>query len=246
MKAMILAAGLGTRLKELTKTRPKCLMEAGGKTLLAHVLERLSQQGVTDFVINTHYLAEAVELYIEDYVKDHRSFEHRLQTVFEPTLLETGGGLLNAKGHLMDDDFVVHNADIYSNINVQDLMKDHKQHQPFGTLAVMTRPSRRKLLFYQQQLVGWQNDEQRVFFKPLPDDVQADQLEAYGFSGVYALSPKVFQFMPEEVKPFSIIDTFKEIVLKGGVIRAKVYQNVEWVDIGTPEKLETLQKKLAN
>ena len=246
MKAMILAAGLGTRLKELTKTRPKCLMVAGGKTLLAHVIERISQQGVNGFVINTHYLADKVEVYLEDYLKDHESFSNRLQTIYEPTLLETGGGILNAKSHLMDDDFVVHNADIYSDINVQTLMDSHKKHQVLGTLAVMERPSRRKLLFHQQQLIGWQNDEQRVFFKSLPDGVEDDQLEAYGFSGIYALSPKVFDYMPEEVKPFSIIDTFKSIVLSGGVIRAEVYQEAEWIDIGTPEKLESLQKKLEN
>src|SRR5688572_3436769 len=148
MKAMVLAAGLGTRLGELTKSRPKALAEVGGKTLLEIVLTRLRRIGITDVVINVHHFGDM----IVDYLQAHANFNMHIEISAEDILLDTGGGLKKARGFFLDDPgatkepFILHNVDVVSTIDIPRLLDAHNGTGAIATLAVQTRTSSRYLL----------------------------------------------------------------------------------------------------
>ncbi|MGB2644700.1 MAG: sugar phosphate nucleotidyltransferase [Candidatus Acidiferrum sp.] len=150
MKAMILAAGLGTRLRPLTNDRPKALVELNGRTLLEITIARLASFGVDEFIVNVHHFADQVA----DYLKSKNNFGFRIELSREDDLLlDTGGGLKKASwfflkdaSHL-DEAFVLHNVDVISNIDLNAMLQFHKDHQALATLAVQSRESSRQLLF---------------------------------------------------------------------------------------------------
>jgi NDP-sugar pyrophosphorylase family protein len=157
MKAMILAAGLGTRLRPLTNDRPKALVEINGRTLLEITLTRLKTFGVTDAIINVHHFADRVV----DYLKAHKNFGLHIEISREDDLLlDTGGGLRKAAWFFsdpnrLDEPFVLHNVDVLTDIDLSAMLAFHRQHQALATLAVRQRPSSRLLLFNaQNQLLG--------------------------------------------------------------------------------------------
>jgi mannose-1-phosphate guanylyltransferase len=158
MKAMILAAGLGTRLRPLTDTRPKALVEINGRTLLEITLTRLRTFGVTEAIVNVHHFADMVV----DYLKSKNNFNMRLEISREDDqLLDTGGGLKKAAWFFQhdpahpDEPFLLHNVDVISNIDLNAMLQFHKDHQALATLAVQARESSRQLLFNNQlQLAG--------------------------------------------------------------------------------------------
>jgi NDP-sugar pyrophosphorylase family protein len=158
MKAMILAAGLGTRLRPLTYSRPKALVELNGRTLLEITLTRLRTFGVTEAIINVHHFADMVV----DYLKTKNNFNMRLEISREDhQLLDTGGGLKKASWFFQDDPatldepFLLHNVDVLSNIDLRAMLRFHTQNLALATLAVQPRPSSRQLLFTPQlQLTG--------------------------------------------------------------------------------------------
>jgi NDP-sugar pyrophosphorylase family protein len=159
MKAMILAAGLGTRLRPLTDTRPKALVELAGRTLLEITLTRLRTFGITEFIINTHHFADQVI----DYLKSNNNFGMRIEISREDVLLDTGGGLKKAAWFFLensspheparpdssqiDEPFLLHNVDIISTIDLARMLQFHKEHHALATLAVQSRESSRQLLF---------------------------------------------------------------------------------------------------
>src|SRR5438067_8235182 len=157
MKAMILAAGLGTRLRPLTDDRPKALVEIGGRTLLDLTLTRLREFGVREVIINVHHFASMVV----DYLRVNNNFGMRLEVSREESLLDTGGGLKKA-GHFFtdgsaqnDEPFILHNVDVLSTIDLGQMIEFHNQSGALATLAVKDRKSSRYLLFDQQlQLCG--------------------------------------------------------------------------------------------
>jgi len=155
MKAMILAAGLGTRLGHHTLHRPKALVEVNGKPLLAHVVEKLVAAGVSEIVVNVHHFARK----IVDYLASH-DFGVRIFTSDETDLLlDTGGGIVRAR-HLLDgnEPFLVHNVDILSDIDIKGLAEHHRTHNALATLAVGQRKSSRYFLFDRyMKLAGWRN-----------------------------------------------------------------------------------------
>jgi NDP-sugar pyrophosphorylase family protein len=154
---MILAAGLGTRLRPLTDTRPKALVEIAGRTLLEITLTRLRTFGITEVIINVHHLADQVI----DYLKSRKNFGMRLEISSEDILLDTGGGLKKAAwffledpAHL-DDPFLLHNVDVLSTIDFALMLQFHKEHRALATLAVQARETSRPLLFNEHaQLCG--------------------------------------------------------------------------------------------
>lgn len=149
MKAMILAAGLGTRLRPLTDTRPKALVEVSGRTLLEITLSRLSSFGVRDVIINVHHFPDM----IVDYLKAHNNFGLHIEISREEQLLDTGGGLKKASWFFLqdsphaDEPFILHNVDVISSIDLRRLLEYHNEKQALATLAVQHRQSSRQLLF---------------------------------------------------------------------------------------------------
>ncbi|HKM81954.1 MAG TPA: nucleotidyltransferase family protein [Candidatus Acidoferrum sp.] len=149
MKAMILAAGLGTRLRPLTDTRPKALVEVAGRTLLEITLSRLSSFGVRDVIINVHHFPEM----ILDYLKVHNNFGLHIEISREERLLDTGGGLKKASWFFLQDSahaeepFILHNVDVISAIDLRRMLEYHMEKQALATLAVQHRKSSRQLLF---------------------------------------------------------------------------------------------------
>src|SRR5712664_4970647 len=149
MKAMILAAGLGTRLKPLTDTRPKTLVELSGRTLLEITLSRLRTFGISEVIVNLHHFADMVI----DYLKANKNFGMRIEISREDVLLDTGGGLKKAAWFFLeessraDEPFLLHNVDVISTIDFAPMVQAHKANQALATLAVQERESSRQLLF---------------------------------------------------------------------------------------------------
>src|SRR5713101_2880184 len=149
MKAMILAAGLGTRLRTLTENRPKALVELSGGTLLENTLPRLRTSGVTEVIVNVHHFADMVT----DYLKSHKNFGLRIEISREEVLLDTGGGLKKTAWFFLEDPsrldepFVLHNVDVISTIDFKRMLQFHKDNQALATLAVQSRETSRYLLF---------------------------------------------------------------------------------------------------
>jgi mannose-1-phosphate guanylyltransferase len=154
MKAMILAAGLGTRLRPLTDTRPKALVEVAGRTLLEITLNRLRTFGITEVIVNVHHFADMVV----DYLKSSNNFGMRIEISREDVLLDTGGGLKKAAWFFLEDSarrdpsqihepFLLHNVDVISNIDLRRMLQFHTENQALATLAVQNRETSRPLLF---------------------------------------------------------------------------------------------------
>lgn len=153
MKAMILAAGLGTRLRPLTNDRPKALVEVAGKPLLEHAITKLTQQGTRDIIINTHHFAEK----IAEFLESKKNFGVHIELSHEPTLLDTGGGL-NKAAHFFNDGepFLLYNTDVLSNIDLGAMLAVHQRTGALATLAVRDRKTSRYFLFDDDgRLVGW-------------------------------------------------------------------------------------------
>lgn len=239
MKAMVFAAGFGTRLGELTANRPKCLVEAGGTTILELVIERLKQAGVNEIVINLHYLGEQIKAFVES----KAGFGLRVHFSEEPKILGTGGGLKQAAQFFRDDPyFLVHNSDVYSELDLTQLIAAHRGTEAVATLAMMSRPTERALLFDQAgKLVGYQSGKQgecktvRECSNPL----------ALGFSGIQVCSPRIFNFMANEQGEFSTIRAYMNAAASGEAVLAYRMEQAYWIDMGTPERLAELRARLA-
>ncbi len=190
MKAMILAAGLGTRLRPLTDDRPKALVEIDGRTLLEITLSRLRTFGVREVIINVHHFADM----IVEYLKANDNFGMRIEVSREEVLLDTGGGLKKAAHFFLEDSsrpeepFILHNVDVLSTIDLRRMVQFHTENQALATLAVQDRKTSRYLLFDEQlQLCGRRSgrDQNLNSFDP------RQQLQALAFSGIHVISPRL-------------------------------------------------------
>lgn len=238
MKAMILAAGLGTRLRPLTDDRPKALVTIGGRTLLEIALARLRAFGVRDVIINVHHYAEMIVAYL----KANGNFGMRIEISREETLLDTGGGLKKAapffldSGGSFDEPFIVHNVDVLSTIDLERMVRFHTEHDALATLAVQDRETSRHLLFDRQaQLCG-----RRTGRAPdCKDEIArpAAQAEELAFSGIHVISPRIFSKMKEE-GVFSIIPTYLHLAAHGEKILAFRVDGYYWRDLGRPESIQ--------
>lgn len=209
MKAMIFAAGMGTRLKPLTDTMPKALVPVGGKPLLAWQLDKLVAAGATNIIVNIHHFANQVEQYLADYVLPEGVCVHISDE--RTALLETGGALKKAAPWLAADDgpVLVHNVDILSNV---DLKNFYARNRSAGTtLLVSERSTNRYLLFDESgRLMGWTNTQTGEVRSPYAKERLAD-CRKYAFSGIQLVSPDLFPLMKGWPERFSIIDFYLHI-----------------------------------
>jgi NDP-sugar pyrophosphorylase family protein len=243
MKAMILAAGLGTRLRPLTDDRPKALVEVGGRTLLEITLSRLRAFGVSEVIVNVHHFAEMVV----DCLKANGNFGMRIEISREEVLLDTGGGLkkaawffLEASGRL-DEPFILHNVDVISTMDLGRVVRFHNEHQALATLAVQERDTTRYLLFDEQlRLCGRRagRDGTAELVRP------AQSVQAWGFSGIHVISPRLFAMMTEE-GAFSIIDSYLRLAARGESILAFRADEYYWRDLGRPENVARAEQDAA-
>ena len=235
MKAMILAAGLGTRLRPLTDDRPKALVEVAGRTLLELTLTRLSSFGIHDVIINAHHFADM----IFDYLKAHDNLGLHLEISREEILLDTGGGLKKASWFFLEDSraaeepFILHNVDILSTIDLRRMVQVHTQKQALATLAVQRRESSRLLLFDDSfRLCG-----RRAAWDQQPEVVcPATHLQPLAFCGVHVISPQLLRMLQEE-GVFSIIDSYLQLAAQGEAILGLETDESYWRDLGKPDDL---------
>jgi NDP-sugar pyrophosphorylase family protein len=245
MRAMILAAGLGTRLRPLTDDRPKALVEINDRTLLAITLSRLRSFGVSEVIVNVYHFADM----ITEYLRANDNFGMRIEISREEALLDTGGGLKRAAYFFIDDSghpeepFIVHNVDVLSAIDLRRMMQCHNENQALATLAVQDRKTARYLLFDERlQLCGRQSGSDQ------PELVRGCQkLERLAFSGIQVISPRLLGMMIED-GAFSIVTSYLRLAAQGEKILAFRADEYYWRDVGTPENMtqaaEDLRQKV--
>jgi len=241
MRAMILAAGLGTRLRPLTDDRPKALVEVGGHTLLEITLRRLREFGIHQVIINVHHFADMVV----DYLKKNDDFGMEIAISREDELLDTGGGLKRAAWFFSEeaDDgepFLLHNVDVLSTIDFEQMVEFHRQHQALATLAVQDRETSRYLLFDEER---WLCGRQAGRNQP-PEMMQPSRsTRALAFSGVHVISPRFLSLMTEQ-GVFSIITSYLRLAAQGENIMAFRADAYYWRDLGKPENVAQAEQDL--
>ena len=234
MKALIFAAGKGTRLKPFTDHHPKALAKVNGVPLLERNIQYLKGFGITDFVINIHHFGDQIVAFL----KKNDNFGCKIEVSDESNeLLETGGGLIFAKEFLNHgEDFLIMNADILTKININDFVSYHKESKDFATLAVSDRESSRKLLFNDDLVLrGWlnvQTGEQRLAefnkgFRPL------------AFSGVHCINPVIFDKIKRKGK-FSVMEEYLDL-MHTEKIHGFVHDSI-LIDVGRPESVIEAEK----
>lgn len=236
MKAMVLAAGLGTRLRPLTDDRPKALVEIAGRTLLEITLTRLRKFGIREVIVNAHHFADK----LIDYLRAHRNFGMDIHISREEELLDTGGGLKKAAHFFAESDeaFILHNVDVISAIDFHRMLAFHNQHGALATIAVQDRKSSRFLLFDESlQLCG------RKSAKDGTTELarSAPHLTPLAFSGIHVISPRFLSLMTEQ-GAFSIIQTYLRLAGQGEQIFAFRADEYYWRDLGTPENIQQAEE----
>jgi mannose-1-phosphate guanylyltransferase len=250
MKAMVLAAGLGTRLRPLTNDRPKALVEVCGRTLLEITLTRLRDFGINDVIINVHHYADIVI----DHVKAAGNFGMHIEFSREDVLLDTGGGLKKVAWFFSESDesgnpsasadedepFILHNVDVISNIDLQRMVEVHKKSAALATLAVQERKTSRYLLFDDHlQLCGRRlvKEEKTEIVRP------SQNMLELAFAGIHVISPGIFPLLTEE-GIFSIIPAYLRLATQGEKIQAFRADEYYWRDLGKPENIQQAEHDL--
>ncbi|MBM3262241.1 MAG: NTP transferase domain-containing protein [candidate division Zixibacteria bacterium] len=231
VKAMVFAAGLGTRLKPLTDARPKALVEVRGKPLLYWILKRLARHGFTDIVVNTHHFAEQIDAFVKNFLAHPAHTGIRISLSRETTLLDTGGGLWHA-AHFFNDDapFLVQAVDILTDLDLSALMAAHRMSGDRVTIAVKRRVGTRFFLFDEtRRLCGWESTDtgvRRMVCQP------SSEPESWPSMVVQAVSPVIFSKW-RDPRPISLTDVYLELAEAGEPISAfRVDDAVRWMDVG--------------
>lgn len=243
--AMILAAGLGTRLKTLTQDKPKALVELNGKPLLQHCIENLIANGFYHIFINVHHFGEQ----IMDFINQHH-FDAVIQISDERNqLLDTGGGIVKASSLFKDSKAVlVHNVDIISNVNLRELAAQFIDSKEDAWLLTQDRETNRKLLFdTENQLIGWMNKEKQQF-KWVMDEKSGvstcstpHKYNEMAFSGLHFFRSDLFAEF--ECKPQSVIDLYLHLAKTKHIISKPIHPDY-WFDLGKPEQLAAAENFL--
>lgn len=238
MEAMILAAGLGTRLRPLTNRVPKAMIEVGGMPIIERVARRLIAAGADRLIVNTAHLAEQIEAY----VRSRDGFG--ADAVFsreDPGPLETGGALLAAAPLFRGDaPFFLHNADILSEIPLRAMYDAHRAAgDPLATMAVLERPTTRKLLFDDLGLLGRVDEEKELEIRARE---AVGEVRAIPFAGIHVVSPRLPGMMTER-GAFSILDPYLRLAGEGERILPYRVDGAAWIDIGRPEQLEEARRR---
>lgn len=234
MKALIFAAGKGTRLQPFTNSHPKALAEVNGIPLLERNIKYLQSFGINDFVINIHHFGEQ----IVDFLKLKNNFGANIEISDERNeLLETGGGLIFAKDFLSsEEDFLIMNADILTDLNISDFVKSHLESQNFVTLAVSDRKSSRKLFFDNQMILkGWKNvgtGETRMANTNL-------DFKEFAFSGIHCINSSIFNKIKRTGK-FSIMEEYLDMMMTERIVGYEHHANL--IDVGRPESITEAEK----
>ncbi|MCF8364918.1 MAG: nucleotidyltransferase family protein [Bacteroidales bacterium] len=242
MKALILAAGLGTRLHQLTYNTPKALIEVGGKPMLERIIQNLKVAGVTKIIINLHHFPEKIKAFLA--TKEHFGIDIHFSEETNQAL-ETGGGLKKTAWFFDDGKpFIVHNVDILTNINLSYFMDYHLKNDPLATLFVQQRNSSRYLLFNnEKELCGWTNNKtgETIISK------KSNTLTQLAFNGIHVINPEIFDLIKIKGK-FSIVQVYLELAKKF-VIHGFEDKGADCLDIGKPDSLiqaEILARKFDN
>jgi NDP-sugar pyrophosphorylase family protein len=236
MKAMIFAAGLGTRLKPYTETMPKALVPVAGIPMLEILIKHLQNNGITDIIVNVHHFANQVI----EFLKLNNNFGANITISHEEELLlDTGGGLKKADWFFDDQQpFLVQNVDVISDLKYKDLLDLHNNSKSIATIAVSKRETSRYFLFDDtMQLCGWENTktgEVKVARKGIGN------LKRLAFSGIHILDPAIFGFMHQNGL-FSIVDTYLELAATKKITGFE-HNPENWVDLGKPAELLKAEK----
>jgi NDP-sugar pyrophosphorylase family protein len=241
---MILAAGLGTRLRPLTNDRPKALVTVAGRSLLELTLSRLRDFGVNEVILNVHHFADMIVAYLQA----NHNFGMRIEISREDDLLDTGGGLKKAAGFFLeegrpkDEPFLLHNVDVLSTIDLAHMVRIHREHNALATLAVQQRDTSRPLLFNEQgQLCG-----RRIGRDAEPEwALPAQQVDSLAFCGIHVLSPHLFASLPEE-GAFSIIPAYLRLASQAEKILAFRADEYYWRDLGRPENIAEAERDMVS
>lgn len=229
MKAMILAAGLGTRLKPLTDSCPKVLLQAGPYTLLEFAIRKLKSAGFDELIINVHHFAPMVV----DYLQKNGNFGCQITISNESeALLDTGGALAKAAWFFNDNQpFLVYNADIVGNMDLREFYRAHLAGKSLATLSVRSRKTSRYLLFNaDMRLCGWENIATAEKRMAIP----IAETQPFAFSGIHAISPQLLPLL--DTGRFSIIDTYLKLAAEHHIVGWEDRSTL-WADAGKPESL---------
>lgn len=236
MKAMIFAAGLGTRLRPLTDNKPKALVELRGKTLLERSIAYLKSYGIDDITVNVHHHAQQ----IKDFLKHRQDFPSIHISDESDLLLDTGGGLLGAKKFLKGDELILLiNVDILTNLNLGQLIRFHIQSGALASLVVRRRETSRYLLFDRQgQLAGWRNSVTGDLKMSRP--VSLVSAVPMAFSGIHLIGPKLLSQITESGN-FSIIDLYLRLSATEKVLAFPDEESL-WMDLGKYEDIHEAEE----
>ncbi|MFC2103419.1 nucleotidyltransferase family protein [Bacteroidota bacterium] len=234
MKAMILAAGLGTRLRPLTNKMPKALVRIRDKTLLDIAINNLTKYCFNEIIINVHHFAEQIIHYLKENKYDaeiHISDESE-------KLLDTGGGLKKTARFFKDvNRFLIYNVDIISNLDLSDFIKHFDNSDNIASLVVRKRASSRYLMLNANNvLCGWKNVNTGEEIK----SNRSENLSEFAFSGIHILSPEIFSLMPDKDR-FSMIDLYLSIMNEKKV-NGYLDNDSFWLDVGDPQKIITAEE----
>jgi NDP-sugar pyrophosphorylase family protein len=239
MDAMLLAAGLGTRLRPLTDHVPKAMVDVSGTPILARVARRLVEAGADRLIVNVHHLADVIEAYLAE--RGGLGVETVVSRE-DPGPLETGGALIVAEPLFRKDaPFFLHNADILTDLPLRGLYDAHLAASPLATLAVMERATSRYLLFDDLGLLG-RVDEKKNVEERVREPRGA--LLRLAFAGVHVVSPRIFGLLTER-GAFSILDPYLRLAAAGERILPYRVDGSQWLDIGKPEQLEEARRAYA-
>jgi NDP-sugar pyrophosphorylase family protein len=238
MKAMILAAGLGTRLMPLTEHKPKALVEVNGIPMLEIVLKRLVRNGFDEIIINVHHFADLILKYLQNNPVPGVRIEISDET---GKLLDTGGAILKARWFLDGNDpFLLHNTDVLSEIDLRELMKRHSQKDPLATLAVSSRNSSRHfLLDHDMRLRGWENACTKEL---ILTGIDPNSLKKFAFSGIHVISPEIYKHITQTGN-FSIVQTYLQLCASHRIL-GYLHKADSWFDLGKKDQIEKAESFL--
>jgi len=233
---MIFAAGLGTRLQNETITKPKALVEIGGKPLLQRAIEKLKNEGISEIVVNVHHFSDLVISFIKE--KDFGIPVHISDET--ENLLDTGGGLKKAARFFVGaEPVLVYNVDIISNMNFSQLIAEHRKSGALVTLVVRNRKTQRYFKFdAEKRLVGWIN--RKTGETKVSNSENFDKAIEMAYSGIHIFNPEIFPLMPE-TDHFSVADFYLELA-KTQKIMGFYDDSDLWMDVGKPEQLEEARR----
>ncbi len=231
MKAMLLAAGFGTRLKPFTDHHPKALAKVNGKSLLQHNIEYLQQFAIYNVIVNVHHFAEQ----IVQAIQKNKGWDSNVSISDETdAILETGGGLRRAAWFFKDEeDFVLMNVDVLTNMQLNEMIAFHRTNKPLATLATTNRETSRYFLFNKDNvLCGWENVKTReeIIIRHEKD------LTPKAFSGVHIINTKIFSLITQPEIKFSMVDVYLSLC-SANTILSFDHSHTKFIDVGKPESL---------